>query len=255
MFLFGKRKLTARPRSNTSERPTISDPLPRPIGNNNHLRKTARANADLRALAVANARLRKKKTDLDDYDTLVDALETGDLNTVKTIITDKDEANTKLLTGDYPIHYAIFHPKIVTYLISKGANVNLRNTGGVTPLFKILMTDPIENRHIEVAHMLLDNDADPTIVPSYAKGMDIIVYLEHKERNRPSENLKELIDRLKTNETLMERYKATKIVEAAHENASRKRTNSTNSAATGDPVEGGRRKTRRRSKRRLSRRR
>jgi len=246
MFLFGKRKLTAPPPLNA---PGIASAVTiDPPRRNN-------AVSALKATANANARLRTTKA-WHDRDIRVDALETGDLNTVKTLITNKDKANKPLpYTGDLPIHLALFHPKIVKYLISKGANVNLQNNDQITPLFKILMTDPIENRHIEVAHMLLDNDADPTIVPSYAKGMDIIVYLEHKERNRPSENLKELIDRLKTNETLMERYKATKIVEAAHENASRKRTNSTNSAATGDPVEGGRRKTRRRSKRRLSRRR
>ena len=244
MSWFGRKsKLTAPPRNTpriaaTAPSTTIIPAL------------TYEAGKGLRMAAAANWQLREKRHFEKLYDT-IEALETGKLEAVKGLITD-DNVN-KQLAGDYPIHFALFSPDIVEYLISIGADINAKNTSGVTPLFKIFTMDPIQDRHIKVAHILLDNEADPAIVPSYATNLDIIGTLEQKKN--PSKELKELMDRLQTNETLGEIYKKGKLEEVTKRN----RTNSVNSVkstATTDPVDGGRRKTRRRrSKRRISRRR
>lgn len=67
-----------------------------------------------------------------------DAAENGDLETVKRLIGE----NPNLLEapdreGKTPLHYAAAkgHLNVVEFLVSKGANVNARNSSGVTPLY------------------------------------------------------------------------------------------------------------------------
>jgi len=151
----------------------------------------------------------------------------------------RHNVNTAFFNDNYPIHYAVSCPDIMKYLIKIGANVNQKNTDNETPLFKIFKMKAISDKHVEVANLLLDAEADPTIVPpEFTK--DLIISLENLKLG----NLNDLIDRLKTYSDLMESYRKSKIDVAERAGTSPSAT------------EGGRRKTRRRrSKRRITRRR
>lgn len=67
-----------------------------------------------------------------------DAAENGDLETVKKLISENPamlEAPDR--EGKTPLHYAAAkgHLNVVEFLVSKGANVNARNSSGATPLY------------------------------------------------------------------------------------------------------------------------
>jgi ankyrin repeat protein len=89
--------------------------------------------------------------------------------------------------GDTPLHQAAYDGqlKVVTYLVSKGANVNARNVFDETPLFVAVM-----NNQLEVVQYLCQQGADLSITNlegetalDAAEG-DVALWLEHYAARR-----------------------------------------------------------------------
>lgn len=68
------------------------------------------------------------------------------------------------------------HKDVVQYLLSKGANPNLRNQYGRTALMF-----PVNYGYLEIAKLLIDKGADPNAVDENGRGMVIVA----TEKNHP----------------------------------------------------------------------
>lgn len=88
---------------------------------------------------------------------LLDAAETGDLNTITRLLESGVNVNAKNQSGITSLHLALFknHTDVAELLLNKGADVNARNEHGDTPLLWALYND-----HTNIAELLLAKDAD-----------------------------------------------------------------------------------------------
>ena len=66
-------------------------------------------------------------------DPMYDAVQEGDIETVKQLIEGGADINAKGMLGQPPLHHAV-HKDISEYLISKGADINGRDQDGCSPL-------------------------------------------------------------------------------------------------------------------------
>jgi ankyrin repeat protein len=90
-------------------------------------------------------------------DALLWAVKNGDLVAVKDLAQKKDfDVNKELLAGRMAIHYAADygHADVVEYLISKGADVNLPDKHGISPLLCAVYED-----HVDVVRLLVNKGA------------------------------------------------------------------------------------------------
>ena len=88
--------------------------------------------------------------------TFFKAIEKGDIDQVKKIISDGADVNMTECDGETPLQRAVFynHIEIVKLLIDNGANVNKSNDYGLTPLFFANLID-----NIDIIKLLTDNGA------------------------------------------------------------------------------------------------
>ncbi|CAH1787770.1 unnamed protein product [Owenia fusiformis] len=85
------------------------------------------------------------------------ACENGDIDAVKNHIGEnKDLVNTIGSTGRYPLHFAADYgqTEIIEYLVSQGADVNMSDKHGITPLLAAIWEG-----HTKSVQVLLDNGA------------------------------------------------------------------------------------------------
>ena len=115
--------------------------------------------------------------------TINDAIQNGDLNAVKSIISsDRNKINSRGVYGNSPLHDAAERGEldIVKYLVSQGANVNAKNNCGEIPLHSAA-----ESNYIEMAKYLVSKGAyintrnkyGTTPLHGAAGHLDIVKYL------------------------------------------------------------------------------
>ena len=99
----------------------------------------------------------KTRDELKAAESIVVAVELGNIEAVKQHLNDGTEVNAKGGTGKTPLHWAAIEgqEEIVELLIAKGANVNAKADEGNTPLH----TAALNNRE-EVAELLIAKGAD-----------------------------------------------------------------------------------------------
>ena len=73
----------------------------------------------------------------------------GDMEAVKQFIDEGADVNVKNKVGSTPLLYAAVHKEIIELLIAKGADVNAKNNKGITPLDVAIM-----RKHSETADLL-----------------------------------------------------------------------------------------------------
>ncbi len=88
---------------------------------------------------------------------MVKAIKNGDINTLKTLINSKDEANAALPNGKTILMLSVWEGKldVARYLIEKGADVNSRDSSGKTPLMLAIWRE-----NLEMAKLLLSKGSD-----------------------------------------------------------------------------------------------
>ncbi|GHM58178.1 MAG: hypothetical protein sL5_06130 [Candidatus Mesenet longicola] len=98
-----------------------------------------------------------EQTQLDLDEELLTAAESGDLNKIKSLITQGANLNTKDGNGSTPLHYASWNGNlsIVKHLIEKGANLKIKNLNNRTPLY-----DASLNGHLDVVRYLIEKGVD-----------------------------------------------------------------------------------------------
>jgi ankyrin repeat protein len=112
-------------------------------------------------MALAQTRPAKtntlSKSDIEPAKLIHEAATSGDLNTVKSLISDGADVNIKGKLGYTPLHHAAEngHGNLATYLISKGADLEARNHYGRTPLALAVCQG-----HKGMVELLIDKGAD-----------------------------------------------------------------------------------------------
>src|SRR5579871_1803735 len=95
--------------------------------------------------------------------TLLDAASRGDIATVKLLLSQGADINTRTEDGNTPLVLAVSqgaeYPKLVNLLLKKGADVHARNNKGETPLMNAVSWG---SGHPISAKLLLDHGADAT---------------------------------------------------------------------------------------------
>ncbi len=84
-------------------------------------------------------------------------------------------------TKNTPLHIAVetFSPEILQYLIQRGANVDVKNIHGETPLLKLLRSDRFSAQNVDC---LLLNGADPKVAdPRGETALHYAVFRDHTE--------------------------------------------------------------------------
>lgn len=84
-------------------------------------------------------------------------------------------------TNNTPLHIAVetFSPEILQYLIQRGANVDVKNIHGETPLLKLLRSDRFSAQNVDC---LLLNGADPKVAdPRGETALHYAVFRGHTE--------------------------------------------------------------------------
>jgi len=91
---------------------------------------------------------------------LIQAARRGDLSTIKSLIESEEVDVNQQIVGCTALHYAVFYNRkdIVDVLINAGANLDVQNPSGVTPL-----SWAVEQAHVDIAWTLLEAAADPAI--------------------------------------------------------------------------------------------
>jgi ankyrin repeat protein len=108
------------------------------------------------------------------------ALKNGDLDQVKMIVEqDKECANKTLPSGRYPLCAAADYgqSEVISYLIDNGADVNVQDRYGITPLLSA-----IYESHTECVRILLQKGASKTgTAPDGSSYVDCAESAEIKE--------------------------------------------------------------------------
>jgi len=93
---------------------------------------------------------------------LIQAARTGAIGVVKQLVEEGDNINQEVM-GCTALHYAAFYNRkdIVEFLISMGAELNAKNSSGLTPL-----AWAVDRGLVDIAWMLLEAEADPAIADS-----------------------------------------------------------------------------------------
>lgn len=94
----------------------------------------------------------------DNGSTLIDAAFKGDIDTVKHLLDDKVNPNSKSSDGETALHYAALkgRTEVVKLLLKKGANPNIKDKDGGTPLMSAAW-----GGHADVVKLLLAKGANP----------------------------------------------------------------------------------------------
>jgi len=92
------------------------------------------------------------------FTSLFIALSSGHPEVVEFLLEHGADPNIKNNDGSTPLHYAADNSKVVEVLLEHGADLNIRDKYGATPLH-----DAAENGHPEVVELLLEHGADPNI--------------------------------------------------------------------------------------------
>lgn len=94
----------------------------------------------------------------DNGSNLIDAAFKGDIDTVKQLLDNKVNPNSKDSDGETALHYAALkgHSEVVNLLLKKGANPNIKDKDGGTPLMSAAW-----GGHAEVVNILLGKGANP----------------------------------------------------------------------------------------------
>uniref|UniRef100_A0A6M2DG61 Putative myotrophin n=1 Tax=Xenopsylla cheopis TaxID=163159 RepID=A0A6M2DG61_XENCH len=88
---------------------------------------------------------------------LVWAIKNGDLEQVKDIVENKNIDINLLIDGRPPLHYAADYgqTQVISYLLSKGANINAEDKYGITCLLAAIWEG-----HTDCVRILLNNGAN-----------------------------------------------------------------------------------------------
>jgi len=94
----------------------------------------------------------------DNGSNLIDAAFKGDIDTVKQLLDNKVNPNSKDSDGETALHYAALkgRTEVVEILLKKGANPNIKDKDGGTPLMSAAW-----GGHAEVVKLLLAKGANP----------------------------------------------------------------------------------------------
>jgi len=87
------------------------------------------------------------------------AVQAGSYDMVNFLIENRSEINARDGYENSPLHYAVNSPCITRLLLTKGANPNLQNEEGDTPLHRAIN----DNAPFESILLLLSKGADPTL--------------------------------------------------------------------------------------------
>eukprot|EP01110_Echinostelium_bisporum_P000574 TRINITY_DN1139_c2_g1_i1.p1 TRINITY_DN1139_c2_g1~~TRINITY_DN1139_c2_g1_i1.p1 ORF type:complete len:394 (+),score=143.14 TRINITY_DN1139_c2_g1_i1:84-1265(+) len=98
----------------------------------------------------------------DDFNSFISACEDGNLEEVKKLVEKGVSVNQTNDYGDTALNFAISKGKreVVVFLLSKGADPNIKNKGGSTSLHKVAVA-PFDR--LVIAINLIKNNADPLI--------------------------------------------------------------------------------------------
>lgn len=99
---------------------------------------------------------------------LHDAIHKNDLLAVKSLIDFGIDIDKKDKYGRTPLHIATFLgiKKIVELLLSNGAQVNIKDNNGCTPLNRVNY-DHFSNVNVDILKLLLEHGSDPNIEDNY----------------------------------------------------------------------------------------
>jgi len=114
----------------------------------------------------------KTRDELKAAESIVVAVELGNIEAVKQHLNDGTEVNAKGGTGRTPLHWAAIegHKEIAELLIAEGADVNAKTNDGKTPLDEAI--NPFYNK-TEIANLLHKHGGKHGTVHSAAGGGDI----------------------------------------------------------------------------------
>nr|WP_246198629.1 ankyrin repeat domain-containing protein [Wolbachia endosymbiont of Ctenocephalides felis wCfeJ] len=91
---------------------------------------------------------------------LLAAAESGDLNKIKSFITQGANLDAKDSNGSTPLHYASWNGNlsVVKHLVEKGANLKIKNLDNRTPLY-----DASLNGHLDIVRYLVEKGVDVNV--------------------------------------------------------------------------------------------
>ena len=114
----------------------------------------------------------KTRDELKAAESIVVAVELGNIEAVKQHLNDGTEVNAKGRTGRTPLHWAAIegHKEIAELLIAEGADVNAKTNDGKTPLDEAI--NPFYNK-TEIANLLHKHGGKHGTIHSAAGGGDI----------------------------------------------------------------------------------
>ena len=114
----------------------------------------------------------KTRDELKAAESIVVAVELGNIEAVKQHLNDGTEVNAKGGTGRTPLHWAAIkgHKGIAELLIAEGADVNAKTNDGKTPLDEAI--NPFYNK-TEIANLLRKHDGKHGTIHSAVGGGDV----------------------------------------------------------------------------------
>ncbi|PIO01245.1 hypothetical protein COT60_01450, partial [Candidatus Pacearchaeota archaeon CG09_land_8_20_14_0_10_30_9] len=95
--------------------------------------------------------------------------------------------NAKDNEGLTPLHYSVFNYGMVKLLVDKGAEINTKDTEGVTPLM-----DAVGLGSYETVNYLISKGADINVKDNGGKGL--IQYLNEREEDSDKIKIKNLLN-------------------------------------------------------------
>lgn len=110
----------------------------------------------------------------EDNQAFIEAIEENQISTVKRLIDEKRDINSKAKNGQSVLAYAVSKSRIeiVKMLIAKGANVNDRDNDGASPLFVASEKEIVRILTTAGADVNIKNDKGQTALYIYAKNCD-----------------------------------------------------------------------------------